>query len=61
MEVSIGRDRGQEPSSRECPNHISAVGSYGDRGRGGGGGGGGGGGRKDKKRGSNHLRVLGTY
>ena len=29
MEASIGRDRGQEPSNRECPDHIGAVGTYG--------------------------------
>ena len=29
MEVSIGWDRGQEPSNRECPDHISAVGIMG--------------------------------
>ena len=29
MEVSIGYDRGQEPSNRECPDHIGAVGTYG--------------------------------
>ena len=28
MEVSIGRDRGQEPYNRECPDHIGAVGTY---------------------------------
>ena len=28
VEVSIGRDRGQEPSNRECSDHISAVGTY---------------------------------
>ena len=28
MEVSIGRDRGQEPSNRECPDHIGAIGTY---------------------------------
>ena len=29
VEVSIGQDRGQEPSNCECPDHISAVGTYG--------------------------------
>ena len=24
----VGRDRGQEPSNRECPDHIGAVGTY---------------------------------
>ena len=28
VEVSIQRDRGQEPSNRECPGHIGAVGTY---------------------------------
>ena len=28
VEVSIGRDRGQGPSNRECPDHIGAVGTY---------------------------------
>ena len=28
-EVPIGWDRGQEPSNRECPDHIDAVGTYG--------------------------------
>ena len=28
VEVSIGWDRGQEPSNRECPDHIGAVGTY---------------------------------
>ena len=28
MEVSIGRDMGLEPSNRECPDHIGAVGTY---------------------------------
>ena len=32
MEASIGRDRGQEPSNRECPDHIGAVGTYESRG-----------------------------
>ena len=26
-EVSIGQDRGQEPSIHECPNHIGTVGT----------------------------------
>ena len=28
MEAYIGRDRGQEPSNREYPDHIGAVGTY---------------------------------
>ena len=28
MEVSIRRDRGQDPSNRDCPDHIGAVGTY---------------------------------
>ena len=33
MEVSIGWDKGEDPSNRECPNrecpdHIGAVGTY---------------------------------
>ena len=31
MEASIGRDRGQEPCNRECPDHIGAVGTYASR------------------------------
>ena len=30
VEVSIGRDRGQEPSNCECPDHVGAVGTYRD-------------------------------
>ena len=30
MEVSIGWDRGQDPSNHECPGHIGAVDTLGD-------------------------------